>query len=190
VLRIPNIEPGKVNAGDLKYATLKPEEAARFALETGDLVFIRTNGVVERLGACAVYDDIPTGALFASYLIRARLKRDLVDPDFAAYFFASEVGTAAVVGRATPAADGKYNLNTGAIDSLPIPIPPTLDEQREVVDVLQTIDRKIAIHHEKRSRLNRLFTTVLHNIMTAELLVTDIDTTALSKAPAPRKPAA
>ena len=48
------------------------------------LVFIRTNGVLDRLGSCAVYNGYPAKALFASYLIRARVKPDHVAPHFAA----------------------------------------------------------------------------------------------------------
>jgi type I restriction enzyme S subunit len=48
VLRIPNIEPGRVNAKDLKFGTLNPSEAARYELKDGDLIFIRTNGVYWR----------------------------------------------------------------------------------------------------------------------------------------------
>jgi type I restriction enzyme S subunit len=132
VLRIPNIEPGRVNTQDIKFGALSAAEAARYRLEDGDLIFIRTNGVIERLGACAIYAGEPARALFASYLIRARLKLDRINPYFAAYFFSSELGTSIIAGLATPAADGKYNLNTGTIDSLPIPLPPTLDEQLEI----------------------------------------------------------
>ena len=56
VLRIPNIEPQRVTADDLKYCTLTGNDAAKYQLEDGDLVFIRTNGVLDRLGSCAVYN--------------------------------------------------------------------------------------------------------------------------------------
>jgi type I restriction enzyme S subunit len=180
VLRIPNIEPGRVNAEDLKYGQLSSAEADRYLLEKGDLIFIRTNGVIERLGSCAVYAGEPQNALFASYLIRARLKVDKVDPYFAAHFFGSDLGTSIVAGRATPAADGKYNLNTGTIDSLPIPLPPTLEEQREIVSVLDAIDRKIDLHRRKRALLDDLFKTLLHKLMTGEIRVTDLDLSALA----------
>ena len=181
VLRIPNIEPGRVDATDLKFAKLSDDEAKRYLLEGGDLVFIRSNGVIERLGACAVYDGEPHGALFASYLIRARLKRDQVEPRFVAYFFGSELGTSIVAGRATPAADGKYNLNTGTIDSLPLPLLPTLDEQREIVAILDAIDRKIDLHKKKRAVLDELFKALLHKLMTGEIRVADLDLSALDK---------
>ena len=73
VLRIPNVISGRINAADLKYCDLPDGETAGYALAKGDLLFVRTNGVVERLGACAVYQGTPPGALFASYLIRVRV---------------------------------------------------------------------------------------------------------------------
>jgi len=180
VLRIPNIDPGRVNASDLKFAKLPDEEANRYRLEDGDLIFIRTNGVLERLGSCAVYAGEPANALFASYLIRAQLNREKVDPYFAAFFYGSEIGTGIVAGRATPAADGKYNLNTGTIDSLPLPLPPTLDEQREIVTILDAIDRKIDLHKRKRAVLDALFKALLHKLMTGEIRVADLDLSALA----------
>lgn len=179
VLRIPNVEPGHVNATDLKYCDLSDEEANKYLLKNGDLIFIRTNGVLDRLGSCAVYDGHPEKALFASYLIRARLKPS-VDPRFVAYFYASNFGTSLVAGRATPAADGKYNLNTGTIDSLPLPLPATLDEQHEIVRILDALDRKIALHRQKRVVLEELFQSLLQKLMTGEICVTDLDLSALS----------
>ncbi len=126
VLRIPNIEPQRVIADDLKYCTLTGNDAVRYELEDGDLLFIRTNGVLDRLGSCAVYEGYPANALFASYLIRAKVRPDCVAPHFAASFFGSELGTSIVAGRAISASDGKFNLNTVAIDSLLLPLPPTL----------------------------------------------------------------
>ena len=80
VLRIPNIEPQRVTANDLKYCALTGSDAAKYQLEDGDLLFIRTNGVLDRLGSCAVYEGYPANALFASYLIRAKLEPDYVVP--------------------------------------------------------------------------------------------------------------
>lgn len=179
VLRIPNVEPGHVNASDLKYCDLSDREADKYVLQDGDLLFIRTNGVLERLGSCAVYAGQPEKTLFASYLIRARLKPGF-NPRYVAYFYASQLGTSLVAGRATPAADGKYNLNTGTIDSLPLPLPAMLDEQNEIVAILDALDRKIALHRQKRAVLEELFQSLLHKLMTGALRVADLDLSALS----------
>ncbi len=181
VLRIPNIQPGHVNPADLKYADLSETSAARYLLEPGDLLFIRTNGVLERLGACAVYEQEPRGALFASYLIRARLK-PAVDPRYVAYFYGSPAGTALIAGRATPAADGKYNLNTSTIEGLPLPLPPSREEQEEIVSLFETIDQKINLHHKRLGVLEELHHAMTRQMVSEELSLDDLDLTALSVA--------
>jgi len=180
VLRIPNVEAGKVSAMDLKYCDLSESEADKYLLADGDLLFIRTNGVLERLGCTAVYKGNPQRALFASYLIRARLKKG-IDPRYVAFFYGSELGTSLVAGRATPASDGKYNLNTGTIDSFPLPLPPTIEEQLEIVAVLEAIERKIELHKEKSLLLEDLFKSLLHKLMTGEIGVANLDLSAMKQ---------
>ncbi len=189
VLRIPNIEPQRVNTNDLKYCALTGYDAAKYQLEDGDLIFIRTNGVLNRLGSCAVYNGYPANALFASYLIRAKVKPDYVVPQFAASFFGSEIGTHIVSARANAASDGKFNLNTAAIDSLLIPLPPTLREQREIVSILDAIDRKIDLHQRKRAVLDELFKALLHKLMTGEIQVGELDLAGLVNASSKSPPA-
>lgn len=174
VLRIPNIKPQRINAKDLKYCTLTGNDAAKYRLEENDLIFIRTNGVLDRLGSCAVYTGQPAKALFASYLIRARMKLNRVNPHFIAYYFGSDTGTNTIAGRATPASDGKFNLNAAIIDSLPLPLPPTLSEQNEIVAVLDAIDCKINLHRRKRAVIDALFKALLHNLMEGQIRVADL----------------
>ncbi|MFC8996731.1 restriction endonuclease subunit S [Streptomyces rochei] len=167
VLRIPNILSARIDPTELKYCDMASEEAERYTLADGDLIFIRTNGVIERLGLCAVYRGTPEKALFASYLIRARLLPG-VDPDFVAYFFGSDVGIHLISSRATPAADGKYNLNSGIIDSLLVPIPP-LPEQEEIAAVIRACDQKTELHRRKLAVLQEIFQRLLRDLMTGKV---------------------
>ena len=175
VLRIPNVGSQHIDTDDLKYCGLTGSDATKYQLEHGDLIFIRTNGVLDRLGSCAVYNGNPADALFASYLIRAKLKQERVLPHFAAAFFSSEAGTRIVSARALAASDGKYNLNTAAIDSLVLPLPGTHSEQREVVAMLDGINHKIDLHRRKRVVLEDLFKTLLHKLMTRKIRVGQLD---------------
>ncbi|GAA4242388.1 hypothetical protein GCM10022254_75210 [Actinomadura meridiana] len=186
VLRIPNIEPGRVNPAELKYADLSERDAARYLLKPGDVLFIRTNGVLERLGACAIYQEEPANALFASYLIRARLS-DLADPRYVSYFYGSPAGTALVAGRATPAADGKYNLNTGTIDGLPLPLPPSREEQEEIVSVCEAIDHKIDLHRKRLGVLEELLAVMTRQMVFAELSLDALDLSVLPTPDVPLK---
>src|SRR5207249_3395633 len=67
VLRIPNIQGGDVDLSDLKFATDADLDLSSFALEKGDLLFVRTNGSRDLIGRVASVDGAE-GMAFASYL--------------------------------------------------------------------------------------------------------------------------
>lgn len=56
---------------------------------------------------------------------------------------------------------------------------PKLDEQREIVAILDTIDRKIDLHQRKCAVLDDLFKALLHKLMTGEIRVGELDLSAL-----------
>ncbi len=56
---------------------------------------------------------------------------------------------------------------------------PDISEQREIVDILDTIDSKISLHKRKRSVLDSLFKSLLHKLMTGEIRVSDLNLAAL-----------
>ena len=62
---------------------------------------------------------------------------------------------------------------------LPLAYPQTQDEQHEIVAILDAIDRKIALHRQKRALLTELFQSLLHKLMTGEIRVADLDLSAL-----------
>jgi len=74
-------------------------------------------------------------------------------------------------------------LNKKHLDPLLIPVPPTDEEQREIVAILDAIDRKIALHRQKRAVLEELFQSLLHRLMTGDVCVADLDLSALMQAP-------
>lgn len=70
-------------------------------------------------------------------------------------------------------------LNKKNLDPLVVPVPPTLEEQREIVAVFDAIDRKIDLHRRKRTVLDELFKALLHKLMTGEIRIADLDLSAL-----------
>ena len=66
-------------------------------------------------------------------------------------------------------------LNKKNLLPLSIPVPPTQEEQLEIVAVLDVIDRKIDLHRRKRAVLEELFKALLHKLMTGEIRVRELD---------------
>lgn len=74
-------------------------------------------------------------------------------------------------------------LNKKNLDPLLIAAPSSQDEQQEIGSILDAIDRKIALHQQKRAVLEALFKALLHKLMTGEIDVNDLDLTALTTLP-------
>lgn len=74
------------------------------------------------------------------------------------------------------------NLSRARLAELLIP-KPSPDEQREIVAILDAIDRKIDFHHRKRTVLDELFKTLLHKLMTGEIRVGELNLQQLPAAP-------
>jgi type I restriction enzyme S subunit len=72
-------------------------------------------------------------------------------------------------------------LTGGILKMVPVPLPPTLDEQGEIVAILDALDRKIDLHKRKRAVLDELFKSLLHKLMTGEIRVSDLDLSDLKR---------
>lgn len=174
VLRIPNVIGGSIDLGDLKHGQPKRRELELLRLRDGDLLFVRTNGVLENAGRCALYRGELEGSYFASYLIRVRVDSTKVLPAFVNEYARTERGRSFLSGRAIRTADGKFNINSGTLKRVLLPLP-SLDEQQEIIRQLDLIERKLKLHEAKRRALTDLFRTLLHQLMTAQIRVHDLD---------------
>jgi type I restriction enzyme S subunit len=72
-------------------------------------------------------------------------------------------------------------LNKKHLDPLLIPVPTDIEEQRDIVAILDAIDRKIDLHGKKRGVLEKLFKALLHKLMTGEIRVEELDLSALDR---------
>ena len=73
----------------------------------------------------------------------------------------------------------QQNLNLEIVRDLPVAYPQAADEQDEIIVILDALDRKIALHRQKRAVLEELFQSLLHKLMTGEIRVGDLDLSAL-----------
>jgi type I restriction enzyme S subunit len=70
-------------------------------------------------------------------------------------------------------------LSKGAFEQIQIFAAKDRDEQSEIAQILDAIDRKIDLHREKRAVFDELFKALLHQLMTGAIRVTDLDLSAL-----------
>ena len=179
VLRIPNVVGGHLDVVDLKFGKPKRNEIKPLKLKHGDLLFVRTNDVKENAGRCSMYrGELGDDCYFASYLIRVRTPRDELLPEFLDEYSRTETGTSFLSGRAIRTADGKFNINSGTLQEMLIPVPDTT-EQTDIARTATLLDQKLSGHLDQRRQFQELFRTLLHQLMTAQIRVNNLDQTEL-----------
>jgi type I restriction enzyme S subunit len=165
ILRMNNLEDGKINCLDLQYVGLEDIEFEKFKLEKGDILFNRTNSL-ELVGKTALF-NLDGNFVFASYLLRIRTLKDKLLPEFLNYYFnfektQKELKTLAYRGAS------QVNISASRLSGKLIPLPP-LPEQQEIAEILQTVDQKIEIERRKKELYEELFKTMLNKIMNQEI---------------------
>lgn len=130
VLGMPHIHEGRIRWTKVFYADLPPDELEKYRLVKGDLLFNRTNSA-ELVGKTAVFDGTRE-AVFASYLIRYRMRPDRADSRFVSAFINSREGRI-FVERYMARAIGQVNISASTMSQMPVPCPPA-HRQREIMD--------------------------------------------------------
>lgn len=153
VLRIPNIQDGRIDLKDLKYSTKLGVDLSRLFLDRGDLLFIRTNGSRDLIGRVGVVEK-RLAAAFASYLIRFRLIPDGVDPWWVSFVMASPLWRR-FVEQAAASSAGQYNLSLKVLGQLPVPIPPRSEQARLVAELQQMLGDLTRMKSSMTMSMNR-----------------------------------
>jgi type I restriction enzyme S subunit len=161
VLRMGNIQNGRLDFTDLKYLHLSARERSKLLLEVGDILVNRTNSA-ELVGKCAVFEANGEFS-FASYLIRLRLAPERAEPRLVASYINSPVGRAYMLSEKKQMT-GQANVNSTKLKALPIALP-SLPEQRRIVaelDALQTkVDELKHLQAETAAELDALLPSIL-----------------------------
>lgn len=139
VLRIPNVLSGGINLDDLKYAQMPTNEAAKYALSDGDLLAVRTNGNPEYVGRMALVRGLALSAAYASYLIRIRVDRSKVMPEFV-WLCSETYPLRDTLTAAARTSAGNFNINSEGVRSALIPLPDMKTQERivTVAEALRT----------------------------------------------------
>jgi len=169
VLRMGNIQNGRLDLCNLKYLHIAEKDRAKLVLKRGDVVVNRTNSA-ELVGKCAVFDEERDFA-YASYLIRLRLDTDKADPYLVASFINSPAGRAYMFGERKQMT-GQANVKATKLKALPIPLPP-LAEQRRIVSELNALQAEVdalkRLQTETAAELDALLPAILDKAFKGEL---------------------
>lgn len=172
VLGMKNLNGGKIEVNNVAYVDITLDEFEKYKLNSGDLLVNRTNSL-ELVGKTALF-DLEGDFVFASYLVRFNLDRDIIDPRYANYFFNSDGGISQMQRLATQGVS-QANINpTELKKNFRIPLPP-LPEQQKIAEILSAWDEAIAKTQQIISKLQRRKKGLMQRLLTGEVRFPGVD---------------
>jgi type I restriction enzyme S subunit len=139
-LRITDIQDNKVNWEKVPFCEISNSEKPTYLLDDGDLVFARTGATVGK--SFLLKGNIPE-AIFASYLIRLRFPKSILDK-YIWYFFQSPLYWKQI--GVNQVGTGQPNVNGTVLGSLRIPISPFAEQHRivsKIEELFSSLDKGV-----------------------------------------------
>lgn len=154
-LRITDIANNQLNWSNVPYCSINDENFKKYRLFPGDIVIARTGATTG--SNYTIKKSDPTDVVYASYLIRYKINREIADPFFIGQILQSaswqDFVNAIAGGSAQPGA------NASQLASFPI-LLPSLPEQRAITAVLSSLDDKIDLLRRQNQTLEAMAETL------------------------------
>lgn len=161
ILRMNNLQEGRLQLDDLKYYNPRNKELDRFMLKKGDVLFNRTNSF-ELVGKVSLF-DVEGEFSFASYLIRLKADDTKLDSRFLNFYLNSPIGLAKIRKYRTPGVS-QSNINAQNLRHIRIPLPNRkcqyeLMEKIEAIEVGERLSTAKIVSSKslQRSLINQIF---------------------------------
>jgi type I restriction enzyme S subunit len=155
-LRITDIQNGHVAWENVPFCNCPNPD--KYLLQKNDILFTRTGATT---GKSFLIEECPR-AVFASYLIRLRLKEDVL-PEYLYLFFQSPLYWQQV--HEEKKGTGQPNLNGAKLSNIIVPIPGKKDDQQEIVRRCQSFLAKLSDIRKIKNQLSATSEALLPSIL-------------------------
>ncbi len=136
-----------------------------YFLIPGDILFVRSSLKREGVGWASLFGKWNEPVTYAGFIIRARLKRSDILPEFLTYFLRSGVARRELISSGGQVAI--TNISQDQLGFLDIPLPP-LSEQQKIAEILSTVDKKIVCETERKEHLQKIKTGLMNDLLTGK----------------------
>jgi type I restriction enzyme S subunit len=178
IIRIDDFEDGYIKSiEELKRVVVEPAIQARYAVTEDDVVINRVNSL-SHIGKAALVPTLREPTIFESNMMRVRCDTGL-QPAFLNLVLCSNVARRHWLARAKPAVN-QASVNQRDARELPLPIPPTMDEQEEIVSVVSAAQRQIDLLADVGAVQQQLKRSLMHDLLTGRVRLPDASKVAAS----------
>jgi len=143
-----------------------------YLLQDNDILFVRSSLKREGVGWTTLFKKINEPVTYCGFLIRARLNNEDFDAEYLTNYLRTNIARSNLV-----SSSGKVaitNINQGMLGNIEVP-KPNKDIQLQISSILSIMDLKIRVEENKKKALEKLFKSMLNNLMTAKIRVNNLE---------------
>ena len=162
---------GQIVLDEINYFELKTKRHFDSVLQKGDILFNWRSGSKEHIGKTA-YFNLDGEYTHSSFILRIRPNESVSGRFLFWYLFYLRESGYFLQKHDISSVNATFNKS--AVDALSVFLP-LKDEQEEIASILDTVDSKIMLLKRKQDVQEELFRTLLHQLMTGQIRVKDLE---------------
>ena len=150
---------------------MSASELERLRLLKGDILIVEGNGSLGHIGRNALFVGDGEEWIHQNHIIRVRLDRDVLTPEFVSRFLNSDQGKSQMVEKAMTTT-GLHTLSTGKVASLEVPMPPLAEQRRlagQLHEHISKVERVCQSLTAQLEAIERLPAAILRRAFNGEL---------------------
>lgn len=155
-----------IDISNLRRANLDQKSVKKYEVFEGDLLFTRSSLVREGTGQINIVPPLQEPTTFECHTIRARVKKEAINPYYLLGLYRSSFGRDLIMLRANTAT--MTTIGQDAIANLLCPVPP-LHKQDTFAKIVCRSERLRVQQREAERQAEHLFQTILHRAFRGEL---------------------
>jgi type I restriction enzyme S subunit len=168
-LRVANVQDGHLDLSTIKTVRVRVDEVDDYRLQPGD-VLMTEGGDIDKLGRGAIWEGQIENCLHQNHIFRIRANRELLEPEFYALVVESDIAKR-YFNRVAKRTTNLASTNKTQVRAFRFPLPPTTEEQRQIVATMKAAKSTLAGLLSKQDALLKLKKALMHDLLTGRIRV-------------------
>jgi type I restriction enzyme, S subunit len=168
-LRVANVQDGRLDLSTIKVVRVRDDEIAQYRLEPGD-VLMTEGGDIDKLGRGTIWEGQIPDCLHQNHVFRIRPNRKYLDPQFYSLVVESDIAKR-YFSRVAKRTTNLASTNKTQVRAFRFPVPPDVEEQRQIVSIVSASKAAIDRLLERESSLTDLKQSLMHDLLRGRIPV-------------------
>lgn len=172
VLTLSAVTGFHYNSNAYKKTSMTVNKNAHYWLSSGDLLISRSN-TPELVGHAAIYNGIPNPCIYPDLIMKLTVNEQKADKQFVWFWLQSQIVRKYIIANAKGTSPTMKKIAQNTVMNIPFPIGVPIEQQRQIVYQLNTLQKKIgsakSLQSQTATELDAMLPSILDKAFKGEL---------------------